>query len=85
MQFATISMPILLANIFFGFISLKSGLMVARREETKVLKLTLFTSLLLLTAIALAARFGDIEMVAWTYLIIMILNFLVFKSYNLMS
>lgn len=85
MQFATISMPILLANIFFGFISLKSGLMVARREEAKVLKLTLFTSLLLLTAIALAARFGDIQMVAWTYLIIMILNFLVFKSYKLMS
>lgn len=84
-QFTTISMPILLANIFFGFISLKSGLMVARREEAKVSKLTVLTSLFLLTSIALAARFGDIEMVAWTYLIVMIINFLVFKSYRLMT
>ena len=82
-KFSSVSTPILLANIFFGFISLKSGIMVARGEEDKVLKLTLFTGLSFLVAIALAARFGNLEMVAWTYLILMIFNFLVFKSYRL--
>lgn len=76
-------MPILLANIFFGFISLKSGLLVASREEAKVFRLTLLTSLFLLIAIVLTARFGNLELVAWTYLSIMIFNFLIFKAYKL--
>lgn len=83
LQFTTISMPILLANIFFGFISLKSGLLVASREEAKVFRLTLLTSLFLLIAIVLTARFGNLELVAWTYLSIMIFNFLIFKAYKL--